>query len=302
MANMDNTSNQERYKILINGRNTAFVTDFIQYTEVYFKCLSTTDCFLDIVNHFEFLQPDAYVLFADSVDSKILNQTNPLKDHRFYNGAPVIVICDEATSKEIELTARYTVDLIIKRPISADNLALRIIRFFEERKEKEEEQRLLEEAKRLEKEEKAKERAKKEEELEKARETVAKAAEAANAEKKHILVVDDDRTILKMIKAALEENYDVTTMVNGVMVEKFLETKKVDLVILDYEMPVETGADVFRKIKKNEKARRVPVCFLTGVSEREKIMEVMSLKPHGYLLKPIDMDMFFATVRNLTEE
>ena len=291
----------ERYKILINGKNAAFIADVIQYTNTYFKCLSTTDCFQDIINHFEVLKPDSYIVFAESAESKLLNQTNPIRDHRFYNDAPVIAICDEATSKEIELSARYIVDLIIKRPISADNLALRIIRFFEERKEKEEEQKLLEEAKRLE----AEDSAKKAEELEKAKEIVAKAAEAANAdnaERKHILVVDDDRTILKMLKAALEDKYDVTTMVNGIMVEKFIESKNVDLIILDYEMPVETGAEIFRKLKANDRGKKIPVCFLTGISEREKIMEVMSLKPHGYLLKPIDMDMFLATVSNLIEE
>ena len=123
---------------------------------------------------------------------------------------------------------------------------------------------------------------------------------AAAKRKKHILIVDDDRTVLKMLKTALEDTYDVTTMVNGIMVEKFLESKDVDVVVLDYEMPVETGADIFRKIKANPKANHVPVCFLTGISEREKIMEVMALKPHGYLLKPIDMDMLFATISNLT--
>ena len=89
-------------------------------------------------------------------------------------------------------------------------------------------------------------------------------------------------------------------MVNGVAAEKFLEAKNVDLVILDYEMPIETGAEVFRRIKRNPKISHIPVCFLTGISEREKIMEVMALKPHGYLLKPIDMDMLSATVTNLT--
>ena len=286
----------ERYKILINGANAAFIADVIQYTNTYFKCLSTTDCFQDIINHFEVLKPDAYLVFADSAESKLLNQTNPIREHRFYNDAPVIVICDEATSKEVELSARYIVDLIIKRPISADNLALRIIRFFEERKEKEEEQRIKEEAKRIKQEDSAKEA----EELERAKEIVANAAN--DERRKHVLVVDDDRTILKMLKAALEDKYDVTTMVNGIMVEKFISSKDVDLIILDYEMPVETGAEIFRKLKAHDKGKKIPVCFLTGISEREKIMEVMSLKPHGYLLKPIDMDMFLATVSNLTEE
>ena len=289
MANQDG-----RYKLLINGKNATFVMDFIQHTELYFKCLSTSDCWQDIINHFELLQPDAYVCFIDSMYSKILTQTNTLRDHNAYNDAPIVVIGDASTCDELSHTA-FGIDLIIRRPISADNLALRITRFLEERREAEEKARLKEEAARLEAEEK-----KKKEEEEAQEHERMKAAVAASKRKRHILIVDDDRTILKMLKTALEDTYDVTTMVNGIMVEKFLEAKDVDVVILDYEMPVETGADIFRKIKANPKANHVPVCFLTGISEREKIMEVMALKHHGYLLKPIDMDMLFATISNLT--
>ena len=111
--------------------------------------------------------------------------------------------------------------------------------------------------------------------------------------------MDDDRTVLKMLKAALEGTYDVTAMANGAMIDKVLATKKVDLLLLDYEMPVETGADIFKRLKKNPKTANIPVCFLTGVSDREKIMEVMSLKPNGYILKPIDMDMLSSTIKNI---
>lgn len=341
---MDNQSKpQENYKILINGRNGAFVTDFIQYTESYFKCLSTSDCPQDVMNHFEIFHPDAYVCFAETDNSKVLLQTNDLRDKGFCNDAPVIVVCDDAIASKIEYSARYTVDMIVKRPISAGNLALKIIRYFEEKKEREEELRKAEE-------EAAANAAPEEAPAEESAETAAEAENAAAPEnapepdktevsederdaanslksadvmdkdellkqveaiqaemlarekpKKHILVVDDDRTVLKMLKTALSDKYDVTTMVNGIMVEKFLMSKKVDLVILDYEMPIETGAAVFRKIKANEKARKVPVCFLTGISDKEKIMEVMALKPHGYMLKPIDMDMLFSTISNLIE-
>ena len=43
----------------------------------------------------------------------------------------------------------------------------------------------------------------------------------------------------------------ITAMLNGVMVEKFLNQNKVDLIILDYEMPVMTGAAIFRMMKEN---------------------------------------------------
>lgn len=291
-----------KYKILVSGNNPALIMDFIQHTETFFKSLSTTACWQDVVGHFKLFDPDAYVCFVDSEYSSILPQIGSLKKDKAYNGASVFLICDAETYDKLEnnLILKADADLVIRRPITVDNLILRITRYFDEIKEAEEKAKAKEEARKAAIEAKAAEALAKEKEEEKAAVAAAVAA-AKKAKRKHILVVDDDRIILKMLKTALSDNYDVTTMVNGIVAEKFLETKDVDLVILDYEMPIETGADVFRKIKSNPRIAHTPVCFLTGVSDREKIMEVMSLKPHGYLLKPIDMDMLLSTISNLTD-
>lgn len=291
-----------KYKILVSGNNPALIMDFIQHTETFFKSLSTTACWQDVVGHFELFEPDAYVCFVDSEYSSILPQIGSLKSDKAYNGASVFLICDAETYDKLEnnLILKADADLVIRRPITVDNLILRITRYFDELKEAKEKAKAQEEARKAAIEAKAAEALAKEKEEEEAAVAAAVAA-AKKAKRKHILVVDDDRIILKMLKTALSDNYDVTTMVNGIVAEKFLETKDVDLVILDYEMPIETGADVFRKIKSNPRIAHTPVCFLTGVSDREKIMEVMSLKPHGYLLKPIDMDMLLSTISNLTD-
>lgn len=83
------------------------------------------------------------------------------------------------------------------------------------------------------------------------------------------------------------------------MALKFLETKTPDLIFLDYEMPVENGPEVFRKIKKLESAKDIPIVFLTDVADREKITEFLSLKPNGYLLKPINMERVNDTIKSL---
>ena len=289
-----------KYKILVSGNNPSLITDFIQHTETFFKSLSTTPCMRDIIGHFELFSPDAYVCFVNSEHSSILPQLSALKKDEAYNGASIFLICDAETCNALEKNPilMADADLIIRRPISVDNLVLRITRYFDEKKEAKAEA----EARKAAIEAKAAEaiaKAKEEEEAAIAAAVAAKMQESA--ERKHVLVIDDDRIILKMLKEALSDDYDVTTMVNGVAAEKFLEAKNVDLVILDYEMPIETGAEVFKRIKKNPKISHTPVCFLTGISEREKIMEVMALKPHGYLLKPIDMDMLSSTVANLTK-
>lgn len=283
-----------KYKVLISGRNNALVMDFIRHTEDFFYTLSTSECRQDIVGHFKVFEPEVYVCFVDADYEKTIGQIHSLKSDSCYNGAAIVLIGDADTCSLIEEKSRYTADVLICRPVTPDNLTLRITRYFDDINEAKEKLKAKELARKNEAE--AQQAA-----IEtKAAEIAAKEA-ASNGGKKHILIVDDDRTVLKMLKTALSDKYEITTMINGVMVDKLLETKKVDLIILDYEMPIETGADIFKRIKKNPKTSHIPVCFLTGVTDRKKILEVMALKPHGYLLKPIDMDMLSATIRTLTD-
>lgn len=114
--------------------------------------------------------------------------------------------------------------------------------------------------------------------------------------RKHILVVDDDSRMLKIIKRHLADKYDVATALNGRIAFKFLENKRTDLILLDYEMPLESGPDVLKKLRDNPTTQNIPVIFLTGISERDKIEKALALKPQGYLLKPIDHIKLLSTI------
>ena len=113
--------------------------------------------------------------------------------------------------------------------------------------------------------------------------------------RKHILVVDDDVRILKMLKVHLQD-YDVATAISGKLALKFLETKTTDLILLDYEMPGEKGPEVLKKLRDNDKTKDIPVIFLTGVAEKDKIEEVLLMQPQGYLLKPINRTKLLETI------
>ena len=115
-----------------------------------------------------------------------------------------------------------------------------------------------------------------------------------------ILVVDDDPLMLKMLKEQLREEYDVATAVSGKIALKYLERRRPDLILLDYQMPVESGAEILEKIRAKEEIREIPVVFLTGVSEREKIQEALALKPQGYLLKPVERSKLLKIIKKVT--
>ena len=117
-----------------------------------------------------------------------------------------------------------------------------------------------------------------------------------NEFKRSILLVDDDTTFLKMMKNWLEKYYRVTIVTSGTQALMYLADNKPDLILLDYEMPVTSGPQVLEMIRSETKVGKVPVMFLTGKSDKESIMKVLSLKPDGYLLKSLNREQILSTL------
>ena len=101
----------------------------------------------------------------------------------------------------------------------------------------------------------------------------------------HILLVDDNLTSLKQAAALLKDTYKVSMVKSGSQALEFLEKFTPNLILLDIEMPQMDGFETIQRIKLDERFRKIPVIFLTGRGDRESVMEVMALKPAGYLLK-----------------
>lgn len=117
--------------------------------------------------------------------------------------------------------------------------------------------------------------------------------------KKHILVVDDNAMVLRNIKGILEERYSVAVAPSGYHALVSAGKKLPDLVLLDYEMPEMNGKDVMQKFQLDEDLKEVPVVFLTSVDTREIVMELLSLKPAGYYLKPVDSELLLNRIEEI---
>ncbi|MBR5089717.1 MAG: response regulator [Ruminiclostridium sp.] len=131
--------------------------------------------------------------------------------------------------------------------------------------------------------------------------TAVKKEEAAAAEKKvrhSILLCDDDMMFLKMVQEWLKEAYNVTIVKTGLMAVPFALNNQPDLILLDFEMPVMNGPKVLEALRGDKKTAQIPVVFLTGHSDKDSVMEVMKLRPQGYLLKSTKKEDIIASVDN----
>lgn len=123
-----------------------------------------------------------------------------------------------------------------------------------------------------------------------------------SSNRKHILIVDDDLNILKTLRYYLQDTYKVTVVNSGKVAVDFLLKFTPDLILLDYMMPMFNGAAVLKIIKSREETKDIPVFFLTGQTDRSTVVECLSLKPAGYIVKPVAKDALLAKMKEALAE
>jgi CheY-like chemotaxis protein len=103
-----------------------------------------------------------------------------------------------------------------------------------------------------------------------------------------ILVIDDDPDFLHIMDHWLSGTYHVDLSHSGAGALAYLDRKRPDLILLDYEMPVTSGPKVLEMIRSDVATADIPVMFLTGKGDKDSVIRVMQLRPVGYQLKSID--------------
>ena len=251
--------------------------DFFGHLEKDFELQTVSLRFGDIVSHLRYFKPHAFVVCMRNESDDDIGVFSAVKSRLENYNVPTILIGSEEECIEFEAGTGKMSALVLTRPVSLRSIRDTIYEFVENWQKENGEEAALDEVD-----------TKQADEIIQAE--LAEPIEPKPEEKKNILVVDDDPMMLKLIKEQLKDTYSVATAINSNIAFKFLEKKKTDLILLDYEMPGENGAQVLEKVRNNEVTAQLPVIFLTGINDKEKIRKVLELKPQGYLLKPIDRD------------
>ncbi|MGB2868043.1 MAG: response regulator transcription factor [Bacteroidota bacterium] len=114
---------------------------------------------------------------------------------------------------------------------------------------------------------------------------------------KTILVVDDEKDIVDMLKYNLaKEGFSVLTAHNGKHALE-LAQKKPDLILLDIMMPEMDGLEVVRQLKRAKTTESIPVLFLTAKGSETDEIVGLELGAEDYVVKPISVGKILARVR-----
>ena len=106
-----------------------------------------------------------------------------------------------------------------------------------------------------------------------------------------VLVVDDDRSTLRMIERSLERlDADLEIVTARTAEEGFATAKQLmpDVVLLDIMLPGASGLEVFRQFQELD--RRLPVLFMTSGAGSQTAIKAMELGAYDYLAKPLHLE------------
>ncbi len=113
-----------------------------------------------------------------------------------------------------------------------------------------------------------------------------------------ILLVEDDLLSSKLVKDWLErQRYQIETAFDGEQAILFLKSYVYDLVILDWELPKQSGLEVLKQFR--DRGSDTPVLFLTGLSATSNKESGLDTGADDYLCKPVDLKELSARVRAL---
>ncbi len=281
-----------KYKVLLTGNGHSTMDDFFSIMSNEFQCMTTSTRVDDILNHINYFAPEAFVFTMQREPDINIERVIEALEQVDREKMKVVLVGDEESCNAFLQVKPALVNLTFIKPVNArtirDKIAASLAQeraFLEmEKTIREEQEKVLAELQR---------------QRDLALKEKAQADREKNAGPKHILIIDDDPVMLRVIKEELRDEYNVATAISGKIGLNFLSRRSTDLILLDYEMPEENGLMVLKKLRADESTKNIPVVFLTGLNDGAKIKQIIEMKPQGYLLKPVNREKLIEAIRGV---
>jgi CheY-like chemotaxis protein len=115
--------------------------------------------------------------------------------------------------------------------------------------------------------------------------------------RKTILVVDDIIPSLKVTGKILESIFDVCLAKSAKMASRILKTKKVNLILLDIEMPEVSGFEYMEQLRQTPQYRDIPVIFVSSHATGEFLIRAINSGAKDFIVKPVSRDILIGKIQ-----
>lgn len=115
-----------------------------------------------------------------------------------------------------------------------------------------------------------------------------------------VLIVDDSETVRQQVGAALSQaGMQILEARDGIEGQKMIESRQIDCVVCDVNMPNKNGIEMVRDVKQNDRYRDLPIIMLTTEGAKELIEKAKSAGACGWVVKPFKANLLVSAVQKL---
>ena len=121
--------------------------------------------------------------------------------------------------------------------------------------------------------------------------------------RRSILVVDDNKTDLMLMKRTIEKiGHRALIAENGKAGWEVAKAEKPDLILSDCHMPEANGVEMYKRLGEDEETKNIPVVFLTSVDQPAMVIECFDMGAHNYICKPISPKLLASQIQSIFKE
>ncbi len=119
-----------------------------------------------------------------------------------------------------------------------------------------------------------------------------------------VLVVDDSRIMRNIVKNVISQhskfkNATLFEAGDGVEAFRLLGAHKIDLLLLDWNMPMMDGLELVQRIRKDPVLKALPIIMITSESAKYNVIEAVKAGVNDYLVKPVNERALFEKIERL---
>jgi len=124
----------------------------------------------------------------------------------------------------------------------------------------------------------------------------------------NILIVDDSKIIRRVLTNTVNRYFvqpkwkelNVHEAEDGLEAMKIMKTQKVDIMLLDWNMPNMTGEQVVEEVRKNKEWNKTRIIMATTEGSKDSVLKMIKKGANGYMVKPFQEEAIFKTLDTIT--
>ncbi|HIP20043.1 MAG TPA: response regulator [Sulfurimonas sp.] len=124
----------------------------------------------------------------------------------------------------------------------------------------------------------------------------------------NILIVDDSKivrrvltnTVTRFFKKSDWKECNIYEAEDGVFAMEMMKNQKIDIMLLDWNMPNMTGEEVVSAVRANKEWNKTRIIMATTEGSKESVLKMIKKGANGYMVKPFQEEAIFNTLENIT--